>query len=187
MMGTLAHPPVAALALALRQRFGLTHCIETGTFTGTSTAWAAAHFEAVTTIEIDFSRIRETAAALGASNVAYLNADSRDGLPIAIGPDPVPTLFWLDAHNADHLFGPGDDDCPLLEELSAIFERGFWDPCILIDDAQCFTAPRSAVWPSYDVIASIADDQGMLIVNAHDVIAIVPVTAQPDIEAFTAP
>lgn len=50
-------------------------------------------------------------------------------------------IFWLDAHNTFQYFGSTEDDCPLLEELDAIFdhiEKHYNQHFIFIDDLNSF-------------------------------------------------
>jgi len=49
-----------------------------------------------------------------------------------------PVIFWLDGHYGGDLHGRGEIDCPILQELDAIFRSLPFDHFILIDDARCF-------------------------------------------------
>src|SRR5262245_487665 len=94
----------SALALALRDAMALDRLIETGTFRGSSTPWAAQHFQRVDTVEI--SKTNHATARKNTrrhKNVFFHFGDSRDRLPPLVKILPGPAMFWLDAHNGAHL------------------------------------------------------------------------------------
>ena len=74
------YPDVAAFVLALRDRLGLQHFIETGAFLGATARWASQHFAHVTTIEIN-PTFHAMAASKMPTNVNCLLGDSRVLLP----------------------------------------------------------------------------------------------------------
>jgi predicted O-methyltransferase YrrM len=67
--------------LALRREFSLTRFLETGTFDGRTTAWAAQHFEQVVTIEAS-EELRRSAMEkhAGLRNVRWVHGDTREVL-----------------------------------------------------------------------------------------------------------
>lgn len=51
-----------------------------------------------------------------------------------------PCLFWLDGHYSSGVTARGEKDCPIFEELNAIFSINTGlNHIILIDDARLFT------------------------------------------------
>jgi hypothetical protein len=58
-----------------------------------------------------------------------------------------PALFWLDGHYSGGATAKGDKECPVLEELDAIF-RSPHNHVIYIDDARLFTGNDD--YPSLD-------------------------------------
>lgn len=114
--------------------------IETGTFHGGTTSWAAKHFGRVVTIEINPELSAKTASNLGhPQNVEFLVGDSAELLPKIASKLERPAVFWLDGHYC----GPGTGDtsceCPIIAELEAAAASPA--PIILIDDARCFLGP----------------------------------------------
>jgi hypothetical protein len=160
----------------LRDRFALTVLVETGSFEGDSTSYAAERFARVITIEIraDYQGMARLRCA-GRANVEFRLGDSRTVLPKVIAELGGPALFWLDAHASVGLFGDADD-CPLLIELDAICRSPHMH-YVLIDDAHCFIPPLRydpAVWPELSRIVQKAAIGGYVHRLAHDVIALVP-------------
>ena len=187
-MGTLNYPPLADFALHMKLRCGLMHLVETGTYQGASTSWAAEHFERVDTVDIrqDFLEQARTACA-DAPNITWHIGDSRSILPKLVAETSGPTLFWLDAHNASHLFGDGPDDCPVLDELYSVLSSPH-PHVVMIDDAHCFIPPvphDAAVWPEIWQIKASARRWGYSVCVAHDVIAVVPAECEDDLTVLS--
>jgi hypothetical protein len=181
-MGTLRHPPVADFLLAYKAKYPLRTLVETGTYKGDSTSWAARHFENVFSIDIRANDRADAFAALcneelpSHHQVRLFLGDSKDVLPTIVPITQRPAAYWLDAHNAINLFGDRPDDCPLMAELDVIFQHDD-AACILIDDAHCYTPPLPydpKVWPTLRQIEDRARKAGYLFGNQHDVLVIAP-------------
>jgi hypothetical protein len=129
--------------------------IETGTFRGETSFWAAKFFNKVYTIEISPEISKETASRPDApKNIEFLVGNSKD----LIGPlcDRIKgrSFFWLDGHWCSGAAGK-EEECPLMDELSAIKEHK--DAVIFVDDARCFLGPLPpphdyAHWPVIDEV-----------------------------------
>ena len=174
---------VQKLALALRYRLGLRHFVETGTFMGGTSRWAAQYFDTATSIEIN-PTFHNSAASETPANVRFLLGDSRDILPIVVAGLDAPALFYLDAHNQDGLFGNGQDDCPALSELQATISLR--DSAILIDDASSFSSGRYKSFPSLEQLQALADRYDRAFAVAYNMIAIVPRHTQDLLEEWVA-
>lgn len=130
--------------------------IETGTYLGGTTFWAAKHFPKVYTIEID-EQLSKAAASQSdcPENIEFLVGDSKTVLPSLLqGSVAGSCLFWLDGHWCSG-GGGKEQECPLLDELEAIQSKQ--DSLILIDDARCFLGPlppphEASHWPRIDEI-----------------------------------
>ena len=131
--------------------------IETGTFKGGTSHWAATIFPKVYTIEIS-PELSKTASEIGAgkglSNVNYLVGDSRTVLPALVPKLEGRSFFWLDGHFCT---GAGGEDfqCPLLEELDSL--KSLPGCVIFIDDARLFLGRNppphhTDEWPRIDEI-----------------------------------
>jgi hypothetical protein len=175
-MATLSDEGIAALALDLQARFGIDTLVETGTFQGVSTLWAAQRFRLVFSID-NSDAFRRVAAERCAEhrNVAFLAGDTRFCLPFVLSVTVGPVMLWLDAHAAPGLFGEADD-WPILDEL-AIIERSPHHHVILIDDAHCFMegTPHPAC-PPLAAVEKWALASGYDCAVVGDVIVLTPVT-----------
>jgi len=174
IMGSLTDPLIARFALRLRDAFGLRTLVETGTYRGVSTRWAAEHFEQVATIDIRGTDHPAAAShCAGLANIAWNIGDSRHVLPPIVADLAEPALFWLDAHAGPGLFG-GIDDWPVFVELLTITASPIRH-YVLIDDAHCFeTGSPYLPTPRLREIGALVHDRGYVATVAHDTIAIVP-------------
>lgn len=159
-MGSLPDKSLSRVLGVLCPEFGLRHFVETGTWRGTTTRWAAERFDRVDTIEIDAAQLDSTRQALAdLGNIRFHLGDSRSALPGVIDSLQGPAVFWLDAHKGGGFFGPGDD-CPVLEEIAQI-NRLPHEALILIDDARGFLSPPPPPfdwrhWPDLKTILDAA-------------------------------
>jgi hypothetical protein len=190
-MGTLTSGPLSKLADALSKQFGIRHFVETGTFRGDTTRWAAARFERVTTIEMNERFYREGCASLAhLTNVSVLQGDSASALASITVSLDSPALFWLDAHSGGGNFGP-DDYCPLLGELEAINASAL-QHVIIIDDARAFLAPppppfKPDRWPGLsEVILALNRRHSAYTICLCDAIIAAPSSARPLLTQFSA-
>ena len=172
------------LALELAQAAGIVDFVETGTYKGDTTRWAAENFERVITIEAYKPRYTKTKSALKAlKNITLVNDDSRNLYKHM--PEGAAVL-WLDAHwcgdYEKSLGTPGE--CPLIDELYAVRESDI----ILIDDARLFTSPPPrphdpAQWP--DLASVRLALPGRYIAIYNDVIIAVPQKHAPIVRKHT--
>ncbi|WP_184496568.1 class I SAM-dependent methyltransferase [Algoriphagus iocasae] len=159
--------------------------IETGTYKGVTSFWAAKYFKKVYTIEIDERISNETSSIPGCpNNIEFLIGNSKNILPELVQSKLSGScFFWLDGH---WCMGAGgkDEECPLLDELEAI--KSIQNPIIFIDDARCFLGPLppphdSSHWPRID---QIFNKISQLFPNHRftiqdDVIMVIPVEYMP--------
>jgi hypothetical protein len=154
------------LVLKLRDALGAGTFVETGTFMGGTTRWAAAYFSKVVTIEAS-AEIRRKAMDqfAGINNIEFLHGDSEALLPGVVGALHGPAIFWLDGHwSGGETAGEGKE-CPILGELAAI-EASPYEHVVLIDDARLFMAPppyphKRDHWPDIqEVLAATARIRG---------------------------
>jgi hypothetical protein len=152
-MGIITSGIPSEIALELAKLNGSDVFIETGTYQGDTTRWAARHFQDVYTIERAEVLFREFGPQLSQlKGVRPLLGDSRQALPLVLKEvGQRNCVVWLDGHwSGGHTAGSGDE-CPLLDELSALAGRKH--DIILIDDARLFlSAPPqphiAAQWPT---------------------------------------
>lgn len=175
----IVHPGIPqGIVQDLAQAAGCRVFVESGTFTGATSRWAAQHFDFVFTMERHEPLFRQHGEALKAlGNVQPLNGDSRALLPvIAKGLMEFHALYWLDAHWSGEGTAGAEDECPLLDELTALAHREH--DVILIDDARLFLcAPpkphNPLAWPGIaEVVQALGPRRHVQVID--DVIYAVP-------------
>lgn len=130
--------------------------VETGTYKGGTSFWAAAHFKNVYTIEIDPVISKTTASQPNCpTNISFFIGNSKEVLPSIVNSLKGRSIFWLDGHWCNVSTYGKEEECPLLDELKAISH--LQDAVILIDDARAFLGPMppphdSKLWPRIDQI-----------------------------------
>lgn len=180
-MGLTTLGPPSDIVLELAQLCGATNFVETGTFHGGTTRWAAAHFDFVFTIEKAESLYRQHNEELSRlKGVSPHLGDSRLVLPSIVSEiSNQKAVFWLDGHWSGGETAGVDDECPLLDELACLSARK--GDVVLIDDARLFlSAPplphKPSAWPTIsDVVGALAGREGNRYIQViDDVIFAVP-------------
>ncbi len=123
---------------AFQQKYNIKTLVETGTYLG-DTLYALAH-DFVELYSIELSEHYYKLAQLrfrNYSNVHLLQGDSGKVLKELVPKLNNPALFWLDGHYSGGLTAKGDLECPVYEELKAIFSSAY-NHIIFIDDARLF-------------------------------------------------
>jgi len=124
--------------ISLQKKYKFNSFIETGTFYGQMSVFAASYFSSVYTVE-SFSPIYSyNRKNIHDKKIKMYFGKSVDLLAKMIDEANDNCMFWLDGHYS----GPGTDGhkaiCPILEELSIISKKNLLRFCILIDDLRCF-------------------------------------------------
>jgi hypothetical protein len=131
--------------------------VETGTFLGGTTWSLRNHFEKIHTIEVEPSL-----AALARDrftkwpSISVIEGDSAQLLPGICSQIHSPCLFYLDGHYSGGITGKGEKECPIVEELGAIFSNIHQPFRIVIDDARLFGTD-----PFYPPLAVIEEFLGV--------------------------
>ena len=182
-MGTLRHPPIADLALSLRDKYNLQTLIETGTCLGNSTTWAAENFKKVITIELNLEFLRQAFVTCKShTNIDFLMGDSRERLKDVVPALARPALFWIDAHGLNVF--PAEN--PIWGELCVILESPH-KHFLLVDDANFYHVPFAeegiprAESLTLKDINSLISVYGYAMWEAHDVLVVAPISAADDI------
>lgn len=136
-------PPhmVKQLAIAAYQKqYGYQTLVETGTFMGEMVEAQKKNFKEIISIEIGDKLFEQAKKRFkGDKNIRLIHGDSGKMLPQAVKTLKAPAIFWLDGHYSNGITAMGDTECPVFEELDAIFNNDNLDHILLIDDARCFT------------------------------------------------
>lgn len=189
-MGAITFGIPKELVLQLRNIFQVDVFIETGTFKGKTTAWAAKNFKKVFTVE--YSSILYEAALKNLSkyqNIKCFFGSSPARLPEILSQLDAPAIFWLDAHwCGGSTYGAGDE-CPLLDEISLVIQKPE-NHIIIIDDARLFLKPPSKFhsgdqWPGLDEIVGLLSKRaGFYTFASEDVIVSIPIAGKEKLRSY---
>lgn len=143
MDGCPIPPPhiVKQLTIAYYQRkYSISTLVETGTYMGDMVQAQKKRFSKIITIELS-AELYEKAKQrfINDKNITVIQGDSGKVLPGLLNEITGPGIFWLDGHYSDGITAKGDKECPIFEELNAIFTQGKYNHILLIDDARLFT------------------------------------------------
>ena len=87
------------IVLKFKEKAAIKNFVETGTYKGNTSFWAASQFEKVYTIEIDPAISGATAARPDRpENIEFLVGNSKDVLPQLVEKLEGRSIFWLDGH-----------------------------------------------------------------------------------------
>jgi hypothetical protein len=184
-VGAYGRPP-HELMLALRDEFGVSRFVETGTFRGDTAAWAAERFGRVITIEASEQLHREAVERHAVlSNVEFVHGNTRAVLPDVVSRLEGPAVVWLDSHWSGGVTFGESDECPLLFEIETV-RASPHDHYVFVDDARYFLAPpprphKLEHWPRLaQVTAALTSGERPLEpLLVGDVIVAVPAAAVP--------
>jgi hypothetical protein len=122
--------------VGIKEKFGLTAFVETGTFHGDGMAHAISYgFDLILSVEIDEGLFKEvTERFKGPRNVMLFLGDSRERLPDMLKHvEKHRVLWWLDAHLN------GGERFPLREELGIITQdRDVSGDVFILDDLRIY-------------------------------------------------
>lgn len=112
--------------------------VETGTNEGDAVLACLHDFDKIYSIELaDVLYERASARFRDSVHVEIIHGDSSHVLPALVAAIEGTALFWLDGHYSGGITARGDQDTPILAELTAVLSRRSED-IILIDDARLF-------------------------------------------------
>ena len=182
-MGIYTMGPPEGLVRLLRNAYALSEFIETGTYHGATSAWAADLFERVVSIELAPALHQGASMRLAhKTNIDFRLGDTETVLAEIVPGLAKPALFWLNAHWSGGETAGETHECPLLGEIAAI-ERSPIEHFLLIDDARFFMSPpppphRAEEWPDLAAITSALSGKPRHITVFRDVIVVVPPSAR---------
>lgn len=113
--------------------------IETGTYRGDMIHAQSNNFKKLFSIELGkdlFEKARNRFRNF--DHIHIVHGDSGKMLPTLMEQINEPAIFWLDGHYSAGVTAQGEKDCPIFEELEAIFTKDMDQHLLLIDDARCF-------------------------------------------------
>ncbi len=113
--------------------------METGTFLGEMVFTQLDNFEKIYSIELGKELWEKTVSRFVKDKHVHLfHGDSGKVLHDIVPKLDSTALFWLDGHYSAGFTAKGEKECPIYEELGAIFKHHKYPHVILIDDARCF-------------------------------------------------
>lgn len=123
-----------------RSRYSSRILVETGTYLGAMVEAQKNAFEKVYSIELGMDLYKRAKKRFrNDKNVQIVQGDSGKVLSTVVAKIDSPAIFWLDGHYSSGITAKGDKECPIFEEIDAIFDTKNLNHVILIDDARCFT------------------------------------------------
>lgn len=134
-----------------QKQYGCEVFVETGTFLGDMVEAQRRYFKMIYSIELGV-RLYENAKNrfVKNKNVVIALGDSSNVLPKILTKIHQPAIFWLDGHYSEGITAKGEKECPIIEELNAIFNAPRYNHILLIDDARCFTGEGD--YPSIEAL-----------------------------------
>ena len=142
-MPSLTYNEVKQFSLPLEPRI----FVETGTYMGDTTNAISPYFNKVYSIEIQPTFVINARDRFkNNTNISILEGDSSIVLTEICPTLEMPVFFWLDGHYSSDDTGKGEKDCPLLEEVKAIYDL-CKQPCVIaIDDVRLFDTNYTENW-----------------------------------------
>ncbi|MDR2954355.1 MAG: hypothetical protein LBV43_04670 [Prevotella sp.] len=140
-----------------KKKYNIDILVETGTYLG-DMIWAQRkNFAKIYSIELS-----KTFADLAKkrfkkqTNITIIEGDSGVVLNLLIGQIDKKAIFWLDGHYSGGNTACANKECPIYEELNAIFKSDI-DHILLIDDARCFVGTGS--YPTIEELSGFISDK----------------------------
>jgi len=136
-----------------KDKYGYEVLVETGTFWGDMVEAQKKRFHKIYSIELGVDLFnRATKRFKNAKNVIIIQGDSGKVLPKILLDINEPAIFWLDGHYSEGITAKGEKECPIFEELDAIFSSMKFNYVLLIDDARLFVGERD-----YPTLAQLSE------------------------------
>lgn len=160
--GSPIPPPHAVKQIIIQeyqQKFQINTLIETGTFLGEMVEAQKMFFTKIISIELSkylFEKARKRFRK--DDNIMIVRGDSGNVLENLLKEINEPVLFWLDGHYSMGMTAKGEKDCPIFEEINAIFAgQKNMGHILLIDDARLFNGTGD--YPSLDELTKFIHDR----------------------------
>lgn len=157
-----------------QNKFQTDTLIETGTYLGDMVEAQRNYFKQIFSIELSkklFDRANKRFKSF--PQIKILQGDSGQVLHNLIPALNKPALFWLDGHYSRGITAKGDKECPVINELKAIFTSPH-NHIILIDDARLFNGMND--YPAIEEISEIIKEKGRnySVIVQDDIIRLIP-------------
>jgi hypothetical protein len=135
-----------------QKKSGIDILVETGTYLGDMVEAQKKFFQKIYSIELSIMLYKKAKKRFKRdANVEIIQGDSGRMLSQIVNQLDRPAIFWLDGHYSGNITAKGDKECPVFEELDAIFNGKIKNHILLIDDARCFVGQGD--YPTIDELA----------------------------------
>ena len=122
-----------------QKKYSIPTLIETGTYFGDMVEAQKNRFSKIVTIELSEKLFDDAKKRFSKDkNITVVQGDSGKILYEVLNDIKAPAIFWLDGHFSGGITAKGDKDCPIFEEINAIFTTSNYTHILLIDDARLF-------------------------------------------------
>jgi len=139
-----------------QKKSGIDILVETGTYLGDMVEAQKKFFKKIYSIELSTKLYKMAKKRFhGDANVEIIQGDSGRMLSKIVNQLDKPAIFWLDGHYSGNITAKGDKECPVFEELDAIFNGKVKNHILLIDDARCFVGQGD--YPTIDELAKYVE------------------------------
>ena len=140
-----------------QKKYGYSILIETGTFLGDMVEAQRNNFKRIFSIELQHALAEKARERFrDVDHIKILQGDSGNLLRTILKEVNEPAIFWLDAHYSGGLTAKGDKECPIYQEIDAIFATRE-NHLLLIDDARLFTGEGD--YPTIDQLTKYIQDK----------------------------
>ncbi|MCB9427107.1 MAG: hypothetical protein H6584_08815 [Flavobacteriales bacterium] len=140
--GCPAPPPHLVKQMTIieyKEKLGFSTFVETGTYLGDMVEAQKNNFSKIYSVELGVDLFKKAKNRFkDYTHITILQGDSGKVLPNIMTEINQPVLFWLDGHYSGGITAKGRKECPIFEELDAIFSINNLEHILLIDDARCF-------------------------------------------------
>lgn len=140
-------PPVHRIKSNAIEEYGKKYkydtLVETGTYLGKMINAQKENFKKIMSIEID-KKFHEDAIEKFKfdKHISFYLGDSGKLMKQIVDALQGPAVFWLDAHYNSKSTAQLDKECPIYEEMDAIFGQTKFDHVLMIDDARLFVGKK---------------------------------------------
>lgn len=122
-----------------QKKYNYSTLIETGTYMGDMVEAQKNNFNKIISIELGDDLYNNAKIRFKDNKkITIVRGDSGKILPSILSDINDPAIFWLDGHYSAGVTAKGEKECPIFEELDAIFQSKKLNHILLIDDARCF-------------------------------------------------
>lgn len=157
-----------------KNQYHLTVLVETGTYLGDMMEAQTPHFSQLYSIELSEKLFKKATNRFATNNkITILQGDSGKVLHTLVPQLNTATLFWLDGHYSAGITAKGEKDCPIFEELEAIFATNL-PHIVLVDDARLFVGQGD--YPTVAELTAFVESKksGYDVFVEDDIIRILP-------------